>query len=256
MSSTTDPAFQIYEGQNACFIINGRPSKPTFHDCYTSGFVVYVGTNVDHYETPAFRLFNSEIWIKLSIKQKPNFNTCPSGKPAIQLLLVKPEHDVLPVTVNGFQGILTSGSTSFTYCDKSPSFDHGRETGKTVSVQFNLKFASQWNSSFESIECKDPADVTLQMGDREISTRRQLLSAHSDVFKAMFTHDTKEKQTGIVIINDFPFEVVQEIIRFMMHNYCCLWYTRYEELAAIADKYNNAGMKALALKKKEIIDKL
>lgn len=46
------------------------------------------------------------------------------------------------------------------------------------------------------------------------------------------------------------------MVRFVIHGYCGLWYKHYEELAAIADKYNVVEMKELAVKKRILIDEL
>ena len=60
----------------------------------------------------------------------------------------------------------------------------------------NSKLGDQLNDAFNS---GDFSDVTLMCGERNFPCHKIILSARSDVFKAMFSHEnTKEGQTNQV----------------------------------------------------------
>lgn len=209
---------------------------------------------MDQYVTPAFHPYGSEILIKLKIRQRCNSS---SAAPGIQLILVEPEDDIISLMVNDTQAFLTSSADSFVSYVSDGSLDHGMNSSTLKKYMFSLLLPDgvQWRTAFRNLNLPE-ANVTLRMGDTELVTRKELLTAHSDVFKAMFDHNTLEKQTSVVTINDFSFEVVREMIRFMMHGTCALWHKHWEDLSAIADKYQVEGMRQLALTKKQWIDEL
>uniref|UniRef100_A0A7E4VP78 BTB domain-containing protein n=1 Tax=Panagrellus redivivus TaxID=6233 RepID=A0A7E4VP78_PANRE len=68
--------------------------------------------------------------------------------------------------------------------------------------------------SFIAASEHNAIDVELLIGARRIHAHRGFLSLISPVFHAMFTHDTKEAQSGVVFIEDFQFEAVEDAMNF------------------------------------------
>jgi speckle-type POZ protein len=59
------------------------------------------------------------------------------------------------------------------------------------------------------------SDVILNIGGREFPAHKNILSARSDVFTAMFQHPTKENLTNQIKIEDIEPDVFQELLRFI-----------------------------------------
>ncbi|RWS09974.1 protein roadkill-like protein [Dinothrombium tinctorium] len=88
---------------------------------------------------------------------------------------------------------------------------------------------------------KNNCDVSIESkDDKKIEAHSFMLSLRSDVFAAMFQHDTKERREKEIKIPDFNEEVVNEMLRFVytdevseekMDEIAC-------ELAVAADKYD------------------
>uniref|UniRef100_A0A7E4V4H1 BTB domain-containing protein n=1 Tax=Panagrellus redivivus TaxID=6233 RepID=A0A7E4V4H1_PANRE len=57
-------------------------------------------------------------------------------------------------------------------------------------------------------------DVAIVVGEDKFQAHRGFLAMMSPVFRAMFTHDTKEAQTGVVDITDFDFATVTNTLNF------------------------------------------
>ena len=204
-------------------------------------------------ETNEFQIPDSGVIVKL----RPSTNAVTSRDQLLLVHLVEPAHDIIPVTVEGLtklsneQTVLRSNSRSTMLCASLTNF---AMTYTSRRFSFWLTVECPWKKEFRILTPDQPADVIIRVGGKDIPTTEAILRAKSDVFAAMFTHDTKEKQTGIVEISDFSFQVVQEMVRFLMHDYCTGWDGQYEKLAAIADKYDIVGMKKLAAEKKVLLD--
>lgn len=88
------------------------------------------------------------------------------------------------------------------------------------------------------LESGHHSDVTLNVKDKEFKVHKNILAAHSPVFAAMMLHDTKEKATGIVNIDDIEPEVFSEFLRFLYSG--CTQNLNSEnviDLYTVADKY-------------------
>jgi len=87
------------------------------------------------------------------------------------------------------------------------------------------------------IDSENKPEVILQVGERKFHAHKEVLSQRSNVFQAMFKSDTKENQTGVIIIDDLDEEVVEEMILFIYTDTS----PRIKELARYllpaADKY-------------------
>ena len=199
-------------------------------------------------ETNEFNIPGSEVIVKL----RPANNMSHTGSLAAQFVLVEPRDDIIKVFVEGGSRSqsnerLLRNEISLVFVEKKVETKLPRPT--TCCLPFIITCKSQWKHEFLNLDPSDPADVTIIVDGQRIPTTEAILTSKSDVFAAMFAHDTKEKQTRTVEIKDFSFEVVQEMIRFMMHNYCTLWDGQMEALTSIAEKYNIADMKKLAHEK-------
>lgn len=59
------------------------------------------------------------------------------------------------------------------------------------------------------------SDVTLQAGEVKFPAHKVILASRSQVFDAMFQHDTKESQTNIVNIENIEPEVLSDMLQYM-----------------------------------------
>ena len=59
------------------------------------------------------------------------------------------------------------------------------------------------------------SDVEITCGERTFSCHKNILSARSPVFKAMFQADMKETASGKVEIKDYSPDVIQQMIRYI-----------------------------------------
>jgi hypothetical protein len=97
------------------------------------------------------------------------------------------------------------------------------------------------------------SDVKFRASDNElIPAHKNILSASSDVFKAMFSHDgTTENETGIIESSDMNSEILKEMVRFI---YCEAFFQKLEsakeqeiELYNAAEKYHLESLKKICL---------
>lgn len=82
------------------------------------------------------------------------------------------------------------------------------------------------------------SDVTLNVKGKEFRCHKNILAAHSPVFAAMLEHDTKEKATGVVNIDDYDPETFADFLHFMYSG--SSQYLNSEnviDLYIVADKY-------------------
>ncbi|KAJ8675313.1 hypothetical protein QAD02_011099 [Eretmocerus hayati] len=86
------------------------------------------------------------------------------------------------------------------------------------------------------------SDVKIIVKDKTIHAHKLLLSDY-DVFVAMFEHDMREKKENVIHIEDFEFEVILELIRFIytgkVHNIGRI----VQDLLIAADKYDIKELK-------------
>uniref|UniRef100_A0A7E4VNH1 BTB domain-containing protein n=1 Tax=Panagrellus redivivus TaxID=6233 RepID=A0A7E4VNH1_PANRE len=57
-------------------------------------------------------------------------------------------------------------------------------------------------------------DVDFRLVDGDIKVHRGFLSVISPVFRAMFTHDSKEAKSGVIEVSDFKLTTVKNVINF------------------------------------------
>lgn len=235
---------------NDVTVILGRRDTGSTIECKVD---VWLGTGKDEHETEAFELGSSGLEIRIKIKRHPNTST---PRPAFQFLLVEPKDDMIQVKIgrrgdDAKQAILTNCNKSFIQYGE---YGSRNSDGTMLLYEFIIILDKTLPMFKKYFSLDTDPDVTLEMGEDVILTRWSLISAHSDVFRMMFENDSLERQTGVIQIKDFDFTIVQEMIRFMMHDTCCLWQTRGEDLNRIAKKYMISGMLQLSAKKKKLLD--
>lgn len=221
----------------------------------TFKFLLFVGRHVKRFVTPEFRVPGSDLWIKLKIMPTTNSSL---KKRAVRFMLTKPVDDIIKVKIQKegddepLSAILTSGSDSFLY----EISDEGTQHGKLFYPWTVHRFEMTGIPFLPFRLSARSDDVFFVVDGQKIGIRKEILVSKSDVFKAMFDHETQEKESGVVEITDFPFVVVEQMVHFMKHGHCSLWYTELDRLTAIADKYNITGMIEVAIEKNRLMDRI
>ena len=88
------------------------------------------------------------------------------------------------------------------------------------------------------------SDVTLIVGEKNFKVHKHILSLQSDVFKAMFSHNMAENESGIVKIDDFDVQVIEDMLQYI---YTCTTQNLpklAQELFKAAHKYEIHGLKS------------
>lgn len=125
-----------------------------------------------------------------------------------------------------------------------------KEIGGPKRYNAEAELANDFSLLFEN---DTHSDVTFTIGDKIIKAHKNILSARSSVFSAMFQHDMIENTTNSVIITDFDFDTMKEILRFIYTGkpkFLC----NVKSLMAAAEKYNLQSLKKLcaAFLKREV----
>ncbi|KAF8771528.1 Speckle-type POZ protein B like protein [Argiope bruennichi] len=106
-----------------------------------------------------------------------------------------------------------------------------------VSSSFKDELMSLYNSG-------DLCDMKLRTNTQTFSTHKLILSARSPVFRAMFTHDMKEKVKDCVDIEDLDSDSVRRMLLFMYtDNLEDMEWENAKSLYFAADKYEILSLK-------------
>ena len=81
------------------------------------------------------------------------------------------------------------------------------------------------------------SDVTLHCQGQEFSFIKLVLASQSEVFEAMFTHDTKGRRTSSVEIKDVAADTVKALLEFIRNGTIHAEKTDMAELLILADRY-------------------
>ena len=95
------------------------------------------------------------------------------------------------------------------------------------------------------LETATLSDVTLAVGDKEFKAHKNILSARSPVFRAMFQHDTKEHKENRVQISDCDPYTVEEMLTFIYTGEAPRLKEMAHSLFVIADKYQLERLKKM-----------
>lgn len=192
-------------------------------------------------------------------------NACPCRDDwhPFLLRLVQPVDDVIEVKIAGREYVLCNGMgtalfnarpTVASVSDSTQGFAQASFQMFPLTIELIMPFA---HMDLSTVRGRGSEIVQIKASDGgSVEADKVALISKSDVFKAMFEHECKEATSGIIEISDFPLSVVTEMAKFVLHDYCSGWFTHYDHLVAIADKYNIEGMKELADKKKKLLDRV
>lgn len=89
------------------------------------------------------------------------------------------------------------------------------------------------------------SDVILTVEGKHIYAHKNILSARSPVFAAMFQHKMKENNQGRVEITDCEFEVFREVVGFIYTGRASELNKMAEQVLVAADKYDLSRLKAM-----------
>jgi len=169
----------------------------------------------------------------------PDQNSWGYGKAFSKAKLMEKQNELLPggcLTIVCNLEIFYSDRT--TQGKKKPRLDFSppTETNSTLGDQLSNVFS-----------CGDFSDVTLICGDKRFPCHKFMLSARSDVFKAMFSHEnTKEGQTNEVEIKDTEPETLEQLLKYIYSDKLeCDMPNLASSLMTAADKYNLPKLKSL-----------
>ena len=132
------------------------------------------------------------------------------------------------------------------YCEIETSVDSKRLSGHAYDIKQPLNHNKELLEDIEDLhEEMKHSDVTFTVRGNRFEAHKNILSARSKVFAAMFDHPSKEKKTRIVDVTDIEPDVFEELLHYI--------YTgkvpskQMEEVAvellAAADKYQLEKLK-------------
>uniref|UniRef100_A0A7E4UP64 BTB domain-containing protein n=1 Tax=Panagrellus redivivus TaxID=6233 RepID=A0A7E4UP64_PANRE len=110
---------------------------------------------------------------------------------------------------------------------------------------------NKYLGNIQRMQNSDSSDCVIRIDGCDLPVHKFLLSAHSFVFDAMFSHDTKERREGVINIVDSTKEAVEMMLHFL---YSSNLPDNFSELIApdviqLADKYDMEPLKILVQKK-------
>ena len=89
------------------------------------------------------------------------------------------------------------------------------------------------------------SDVILKCDDRTFPCHKMVLSARSEVFAAMFNHNTTESRKNEVEIADIEPDVLEQMLHFLYTDTCDVNIGNSGNLMTAADKYNIPRLKMI-----------
>jgi hypothetical protein len=230
--------------------------------CY-SAFVLAVKAGFEKCETPVMELRGTGMKVKFRIWKDTNVSQehVQEGLTHMigyQMLLVEPADDVVVIASNGRPltdaSILVGDDRSckiMTLCKNSTT---AYSSLSEMIIAWLTFYGCPWKPEFNVIEPEQMDDpVVLKVGAEKIKVSKSLLISKSDVIKSMIESD---KFAGVIQVNDFSFEVVKEMVRFVIHGYCTGWAKHSEELIKIAAHFQVKRMMELAVEKKGFINQI
>ena len=130
-----------------------------------------------------------------------------------------------------------------TFMKPNGSFHH---SDKRESRNFEENFSRKFMKSFEGLwNRKSLSDFTVVVGNTQLLVHKVVLALQSSVFSAMFESDLEEMRTGVMTINDFSAESVEEFFRhFYTGNLPRI--TNAMEMFALSSKYNMNELRAVS----------
>ncbi|OXU30766.1 hypothetical protein TSAR_013232 [Trichomalopsis sarcophagae] len=113
-----------------------------------------------------------------------------------------------------------------------------------LTLKFEITFYNATNSEPDSAvlimnaaAALSKIDVTIVVGEKKFPAHKNILSARSPVFSAMFEHDMLENKENIVEITDVDAETMAEVLRFIYAGKIKDIEKSAVDLLVLADKY-------------------
>lgn len=169
----------------------------------------------------------------------PDQNSWGYGKAFSKAKLMEKQNELLP---NSCLTIVCN--LEIFYSDRLTQGKKRTRLDFTSSGDPNSTLGDQLSEAFNG---GDFSDVTLICGEKRFSCHKFILSARSDVFKAMFSHEnTKEGQTNQVEITDTDPDTLEQLLKYIYSDKLeCDMPNLASSLMTAADKYNIPRLKSL-----------
>lgn len=119
---------------------------------------------------------------------------------------------------------------------------------KVISSTNNATHQIEEISDFEKLLYDSQfSDFTLITSNKTFKVHKNILSARSSVFSAMFMLDMKEKAQNSATIADFDGQVIEELLRYIYSTKVKNIETFAHKLYSAADKYDLSGLKRICI---------
>ncbi|KAI6204579.1 hypothetical protein M3Y94_00691400 [Aphelenchoides besseyi] len=109
-----------------------------------------------------------------------------------------------------------------------------RLIGDPLPIAHCTSFHSEIASFFND---PDFSDTEIHVDNRTFKVSRVIISAHSLVFRAMFTHASKERESGVVVIENFKAPLIEAMLSYMYKDHVMNLKEIAIELLTVADFY-------------------
>jgi len=93
------------------------------------------------------------------------------------------------------------------------------------------------------LETSTLTDVTIKCENKILECHKAILSARSNVFRAMFQHDMRETKNNEIIISDLDFTTVKDMVKFIYSGRLVDVAEKSDLLLSAADKYDIKDLK-------------
>jgi len=169
----------------------------------------------------------------------PDQNSWGYGKAFSKAKLMEKQNELLP---NGCLTIVCN--LEIFYSDKTTQGKKRPRLDFSPPPEHNVKLGDQLSEAFSGGQF---SDVTLVCEEKMFPCHKVILSARSDVFKAMFSHEnTKEGQTNQVDITDTDPDTLEQLLKYIYSDKLdCDMPNLASSLMRAADKYNIPRLKSL-----------
>ena len=127
------------------------------------------------------------------------------------------------------------------FCELTLSFISDKRTVSHLPGALENNLGSDLGALLEDTEL---SDITLVVGKKEFPAHRNILSARSPVFKAMFQHDMREKTESRLDIPDLNADTVQGMLQWIYTGRLPSTEQESKDLLCASDKYSLGPLKA------------
>lgn len=224
------------------------------------GIILLVQEGAVLTETNAYKVPISEIVIKL--RQVTNIHSHDHNVLTVQIILVEPVKDVLEVKVKTSSNYHSSKRK---LSSDSKSLIMELRQGKRIDLDgdgtiyrsylfFIEVLNCKWRSSFNNITILNP-DLVIKSHYKETVVDFPIKEVYLDKSAALKRQVVqKEDGTRVLEIKNYPHDVIKELVRFLLYDYCCLWDSNFTDLQSLAETYEIKKMSELAQQKLPLVE--